>query len=189
LRPIRTGELSDAAGDSGSGRRHQRGLGRLHQVAGGMGPHSRQPRGDRASQPRRVSRRGRHNQSGVARGLFGMAELNAIHQKLHAAWRGSVVSSTASTSARTGPTTGARAASRGPGCCARSRRGTASISLAFRRSVTAFGTWRRRARSARRRSWFGPARVWQPRRRYRRIGAFPSSTTWRGRAGPGGGGR
>lgn len=25
------------------------------------------------------------NQSGVARGLFGMAELNAIHQKLHAA--------------------------------------------------------------------------------------------------------
>ena len=44
-----------------------------------------QPRGDRAAQPRRLRVVVATNQSGIGRGLFDMATLNAIHDKMHRA--------------------------------------------------------------------------------------------------------
>ena len=55
------------------------------------------------------------NQSGIGRGLFDMATLNAIHDKMHRRWRRSAAASTRCSSARTPPTRSASAASRRPG--------------------------------------------------------------------------
>jgi Histidinol phosphatase and related phosphatases len=57
------------------------------------------------------------NQSGLARGLFDMATLNAIHAKMNRSLaEGWAAASTPSSSARTGRTTAAAAASPCPEC-------------------------------------------------------------------------
>ncbi len=60
------------------------------------------------------------NQSGIARGLFDITTLNAIHQKMHAAAHQVGAESTPSSSARMRPTTTATAASPSPACSQRS---------------------------------------------------------------------
>ena len=64
------------------------------------------------------------NQSGLARGLFDMDTLNAIHAKMRRSWPPPAAASTPSSCARTGRTTTASAASRCPACSSRSARAT-----------------------------------------------------------------
>ena len=60
------------------------------------------------------------NQSGLARGLFGITALHAIHDTMHRAVAHAGGRIDAVFSARTRPMTPATAASRNPGCCTRS---------------------------------------------------------------------
>ena len=64
------------------------------------------------------------NQSGLARGLFDMDTLNAIHAKMRRELAAAGGASTPSSCARTGRTTTASAASRCPACSSRSARAT-----------------------------------------------------------------
>jgi histidinol-phosphate phosphatase family protein len=66
------------------------------------------------------------NQSGIARELFDMSTLNAIHQKMHARRSWSAPTSTRSSSARTRRSTTATAASRKPACSRRSASASSS---------------------------------------------------------------
>jgi len=56
------------------------------------------------------------NQSGLGRGLFDMATLNAIHLKMNSCWPSKAGASTQCSSARTRPTKAARAANRCRAC-------------------------------------------------------------------------
>jgi D-glycero-D-manno-heptose 1,7-bisphosphate phosphatase len=66
------------------------------------------------------------NQSGIGRGLFDMGILNAIHEKMHRALAQAGGRFDAFSTVRTPTTRNAIAASRNPGCCARSACATAS---------------------------------------------------------------
>ena len=64
-------------------RHHQPRQRPVHQVAGRVEADPGQPGGDRAAQPGRLALVVATNQSGIGRGLFDMATLNAIHDKMH----------------------------------------------------------------------------------------------------------
>ncbi len=101
------------------------------------------------------------NQSGLARGLFDMAALNAIHARMNRELPRSAAGSTRSSSARTGPTTAADAASRCPGCSRRSPTATASTSRTRTSSATRCATCRRAWRSVASRISCGPGKAGQ----------------------------
>ena len=93
------------------------------------------------------------NQAGVGRGLFEMATLNAIHDKMHRALGQPADTSTPYFSVRTHRTPAATAANPTPACSRKSRAASTSVCRACPASAMRYATWKLRRPSAHSRSW------------------------------------